>query len=82
MALGSRSSPELSSATRELLGWLAVRPRGYAETMETWGTHCPRAATWEDAMAGGLVEVVRQGTEFAAQLTSRGRAALDGARSQ
>lgn len=65
--------------THELLAWLATRPRGYAETMEAWGTHCPRLAVWEDAVAAGLVEVVRNGGAPAAQLTSRGRAALDGA---
>jgi hypothetical protein len=74
----AHSQSELSPATRELLGWLATRPRGYAETMEAWGTHCPRLAVWEDAVAGGFVEVVSVGTASAAQLTRRGRAALDG----
>jgi hypothetical protein len=76
MATPPHSSRELSPATRELLAWLSIRPRGYAETMEAWGTHCPRLAAWEDALASGLVEVRRNVRESAAQLTPRGRAEL------
>jgi hypothetical protein len=43
--------------TLQLLGWLAERPRSYAETIEVWKTSCPRLAIWEDALAEGLVRV-------------------------
>jgi hypothetical protein len=42
----------------ELLSWLAARPRTYAETMEAWRTSCPRMPVWDDALLGGLVEIV------------------------
>jgi hypothetical protein len=64
--------------TSDLLAWLAVRPRGYAETLQIWQTHCPRLAVWEDAIADGLVEVVRTGGRSSVRLTERGRAAADG----
>jgi hypothetical protein len=40
--------------------------------MEAWTSHCPRLTVWEDAIAGGLVEVRRDGV----LLTASGRAGL------
>jgi hypothetical protein len=62
----------LTASTAQLLGWVAETPRTYAETIERWQTHCPRLAIWEDALADGLVRVVRGSV----QLTSTGRLAL------
>ena len=45
--------------TRQLLEWLAERPRSYAETLEAWKTSCPRLTIWEDAVRAGLVRVER-----------------------
>jgi hypothetical protein len=45
--------------TLELLAWLHERERTYAETIEVWRSSCPRLTVWEDAVADGLVEVVR-----------------------
>jgi hypothetical protein len=42
----------------ELLEWITARPRTYSETMEAWRTSCPRMPVWEDAIIGGLVEVL------------------------
>ena len=65
----------ISPLTRELLLWIARRPRSYPETMEAWRSNCPRQTVWEDAVIAGLVQVVRpNGAEVT--LTSRGRAAL------
>ena len=58
--------------TRELIEWLGAKPRTYGETMEAWGTHCPRFSIWEDSVAAGLVEVA--GREVRA--TRRGKALL------
>jgi len=58
--------------TRELLLWVAARPRTYAETMEAWRTNCPRHPTWENACLSGLVEVI----DNEVFLTSRGRTEL------
>jgi hypothetical protein len=62
---------------RELLEWVALRPRSYKETMAAWTTHCPRLSTWEDALAGKLVKVVREaGGSSKVVLTDAGRAAV------
>jgi hypothetical protein len=42
----------------DLLEWLALSPRPYAEVMEAWRTSCPRLTVWEDALDLGLVERV------------------------
>ena len=64
------------SLTLQLLEWIAARPRSYAETMEAWRTSCPRLPVWEDAIDGGLVEVVRNPAGMkgsVVRLTERGR---------
>jgi hypothetical protein len=64
----------------ELLGWIAREPRTHRETLETWGSHCPRSTPWEDAQASGLVMVTPNGERngrLAVVLTREGRAALD-----
>ena len=58
--------------TRELIDWLGAKPRTYGETMEAWGTHCPRFSIWEDSVEAGLVEVVDRGV----RATRKGRALL------
>jgi len=42
--------------TRQMLEWIAVRPRDYREIMETWRTSCPRLSIWEDACIDGLID--------------------------
>jgi hypothetical protein len=68
---------------RQFLAWVDAQPRTYAQTMEAWRTSCPRLSAWEDATAGGLVDVVcEEGTaraDAAVRLTGKG-AALLGAR--
>jgi hypothetical protein len=64
----------------DLLDWLAREPRTHRETIETWGSHCPRITPWEDAQESGLVRVTRDreaGGRLAVVLTRRGRAALE-----
>jgi hypothetical protein len=71
--------PEMvSSSTLEFLSWLASRPRTYEETIAAWRTNCPRLSIWEDALADGLVRVVRgaNGHQPGVVLTLRGDAAL------
>ena len=61
----------------QLLDWISLRPRSYAETLEAWHTHCPRLPVWEDALAAGLVEVKRSGGDGSlVSLTPAGRSAL------
>jgi hypothetical protein len=66
-------------ATLELLAWISDGPRTYGEAIEVWQSHCPRHPVWEEALADGLIRVVRVGggsprSEVA--LTPRGREAL------
>ena len=62
----------MNAATRDLLEWVERAPRTYGETMEAWGSHCPRFTTWEDALADDLVRVRAERVE----LTVGGQAAL------
>ncbi|MGA2564288.1 MAG: hypothetical protein ABSF96_12060 [Steroidobacteraceae bacterium] len=41
---------------RQMLEWIAARPRDYAEVMEVWRTSCPRLSIWEDACIDGLID--------------------------
>ena len=68
----------MNTPVLELLAWLARKPRTHRETIETWGSHCPRATPWEDAQEAGLVRVRRDRDTgaLAVVLTRRGRAAL------
>jgi hypothetical protein len=45
-----------AALTRQMLEWIALRPRDYAEVMEAWRTSCPRLSIWEDACLEGLIE--------------------------
>lgn len=45
----------LEPLIRDLLEWIAIRPRTYAEVMEAWRTSCPRLTVWEEANDRGLV---------------------------
>jgi len=60
----------------QFLGWVADRPRSYAETMDAWHSTCPRLSVWEDAIIDGLVRL-DNGTGRAVSLTSRGRTMLE-----
>jgi hypothetical protein len=70
----------VSDAMREFLVWVAFRPRTYADTMEAWGSHCPRYTLWEDALELGLI-VVEAGLPDTCGvcLSDRGLAALHAA---
>ena len=70
----------VSPLMREFLGWIACRPRTYAEAMAAWRTSCPRHTVWEDATIDGLIQLEgRHGIDQSlVMLTPRGRAILDG----
>ncbi len=57
--MGSRDNGHVGvtvdAPMRELLTWVAFRPRMQADAMEAWGSHCPRFTVWEDALDAGLV---------------------------
>jgi hypothetical protein len=68
----------------QLLQWAVNQPRTYRETMESWGTHCPRFSVWEDAVDAQLIEVVSApGLRLAdrpVRVTAAGHARLRSAR--
>jgi hypothetical protein len=71
------STTGLSAPVRDLLDWVALRPRSYRETMAAWTTHCPRLTTWEDALSAGFLEVVRGEDGSSVRLTAAGVLALE-----
>jgi hypothetical protein len=74
-AIESAASP--STPTVELLSWLSIRPRTYAETIEAWHSHCPRLTVWEDALGERLIRIERgRAGSSTVALTERGRATL------
>ncbi len=66
----------LSALTVELLAWIARRPRTYQDAMDAWRSTCPRHSVWEDALIGGLIEVLDHGDSMVV-LTALGRTVLD-----
>ena len=65
----------------DLLEWVALEPRLYAEANRAWRTSCPRLPVWEDAFELGFVR--RGSADDAAptiELTEAGRRALCAAR--
>jgi hypothetical protein len=65
----------------DLIDWIDVRPRTYEETMDAWGTSCPRLPVWEDAIDLGFVaRTVDERHRAIVEVTSAGRAFLRAAR--
>ena len=58
---------------RELLDWIAARPRTYADVVEAWKSNCPRHPVLDDAFTDGLIEVA----DGRVVLTAGGRALVD-----
>ncbi|MCB9994422.1 MAG: hypothetical protein H6873_12290 [Hyphomicrobiaceae bacterium] len=64
---------------RDLVSWIAERPRPYADVMDAWRTSCPRLTIWEDAVDLGYVR--REAQDGPGQMivvTDRGRDYLAG----
>jgi hypothetical protein len=60
--------------TLQMLDWISLRPRDYAEVMEAWRTSCPRLSIWEDACIAGLV--ICDSATREVRVTGKGRALL------
>ena len=65
----------MRAETRELLSWIALSARTYPEAIDAWRTTCPQHSVWEDALADGLVRIVRNGFDTHVELTAAGSAA-------
>ena len=69
----------LESLIRDLLEWIAIRPRTYAEVMDAWRTSCPRLTVWEEANDRGLVvRTNAAGQVPSVELTPLGKKFLQG----
>ena len=49
-------SDTLEPLVRDLVEWVAKKPRTCAEAIEVWRTSCPRLPVWEEAFDRGFVE--------------------------
>jgi hypothetical protein len=62
----------------DLVEWVAVKPRPYAEVMDAWRTSCPRLPIWEDALDLGFVLCERRmGEQTTVRATEAGREFLN-----
>jgi len=77
----SETVPPAETLVRQLLAWVAERPRSYSEAMDAWSTHCPHFPIWEDALDFRLIEVTSPPAARLAdrpvRLTARGRSFLE-----
>ena len=72
-------NPPVSLITLQFLGWVAARPRSYAEVREAWHSTCPRTCAREDAFNDELVRFEARGgrgDRALVVLTPTGEAAL------
>ena len=60
----------------DLLDWLLVRDRTYAEVMDAWRTSCPRLPVWEDANDRGLITREEVNGNYMVRVTASGLALL------
>ena len=71
-------SDVVDALLRDLLAWLAVTERPYADVMDSWRTSCPRLPVWEEAIEQGFLIRARTGDEAVIRITPAGRAFLAG----
>jgi hypothetical protein len=61
----------------DLLEWLALRDREYAEVMDAWRTSCPKLPVWEEANDRGLLEREDADGRSVVRISPSGRALLE-----
>jgi hypothetical protein len=74
---GASPDPAINPLVFDLLEWLAISPRPYAEVMDAWRTSCPRLTIWEDAVDLGFVVRRHDQRPPAVFLTALGRQVLE-----
>jgi len=58
----------------DLLEWIEIEPRHYADVIDAWRTSCPRLPVWEDSVDRGFVVRERvEGRGVMIKLTPLGR---------
>jgi len=78
--LGLAPDASINPLVFDLLQWLAISPRPYAEVMDVWRTSCPRLTIWEDAVDLGYVVRRHEAPPPVVFLTESGRQALEARR--
>ena len=53
--LGQQTSDTVEALVLDLLEWIGVTPRPYADVLDAWRTSCPRLPVWEEATRRGFV---------------------------
>jgi hypothetical protein len=48
-------SDTIDTLILDLLEWMGLKPRPYAEVLEAWRTSCPRLPVWEAANDRGFI---------------------------
>ena len=61
----------------DLLLWLEIRERSYADVIEVWRTSCPKLTVWEDANDRKLVVTEHVGGRELVRITSAGSEFLE-----
>lgn len=67
---------DLDPLVLDLVEWVEVEPRRYADVMEAWRTSCPRLTVWEDAVERGYVTRMASDAGVVVIATDAGRAFL------
>jgi hypothetical protein len=67
-------SQAIDALIADLVAWVSVEARPYADVMEAWRTSCPRLTVWEDAVDRGFVVAeAAPDHKLMVRATSRGR---------
>ena len=61
----------------DLLEYVAVKEREYAEVIEAWHTSCPKLPVWEEATERGLITRARVNGHAVVRITAAGFAFLE-----
>jgi len=60
----------------DLLEYVALKERSYADVIEAWRTSCPQLPVWEEANERGLVTQTRVNGHAVVRITAAGAALL------
>ena len=68
---------DLDALICDLLEWIEMEPRRYADVMDAWRTSCPKLPVWEDSVDRGfVVREHAEGLGAMIRLTPLGRSFL------
>lgn len=70
------SSETVENLILDLLEWLTLRDRTYAEAIDAWRTSCPRLPIWEEATDRGFLFTEARGVDSIVRVSLTGSAFL------